>query len=62
MLACTAFEMGMFRYTVIDSAGTPASIHVPMEALLVRANDRWVIVMERQFAAAGPQEWDALTR
>lgn len=58
--AGTAFEIGMFKYTVIDSAGKPAPIHIPMEALLLRANGRWVIVMERQFAAAGPQEWDAL--
>lgn len=58
--ADTAFEVGMFKYTVIDSAGTGTSYHIPMESLLVRLHDRWVVVMERQFAAVGPEEWDAL--
>jgi len=56
----TAFETGMFKYSVIDSAGKATSYHIPMEALLVRVNGRWVVVMEHQFAAATPQEWEAL--
>ena len=57
----TAFETGMFKYTVVDSTGKATSYHVPMEALLVRLHDRWVVLMERQFAAATAQDWDALT-
>jgi uncharacterized protein (TIGR02246 family) len=56
----TAFETGMFKYTVVDSAGKATSYHIPMESLLIRANGRWVVVMEHQFAAATPQEWEAL--
>jgi len=56
----TAFETGMFKYTVVDGAGKATSYHVPMEALLVHVNGRWVVVMEHQFAAVTPQEWEAL--
>jgi len=58
--AATAFETGIFKYSVIDSAGKSTSFIIPMEALLVRTNGRWVVVMEHQFAAVGPAEWDAL--
>jgi len=57
----TAFETGMFKYTVVDSAGKATSYHIPMEALLVRLNGRWVVVMEHQFATVSAQDWDALT-
>jgi len=58
--ADSAFEIGMFKYTVIDGAGKATSYHIPMEALLVRANGRWVVVMERQFAAVTADDWAKL--
>lgn len=58
--AATAFETGIFKYSVIDSAGKSTSYIIPMEALLVRTNGRWVMVMERQLAAVGATEWEAL--
>jgi len=56
----TAFETGMFKYSVIDSAGKVTSYHIPLEALLVRTNGRWVVVMERQFTAVTAEDWAKL--
>ena len=33
---------------------------IPFEALLVRQDARWLIVMERQFAAADEAAWNAM--
>ena len=56
----TAFESGMFKYTEIDSSGNESSAYVPFEALLVKKNDRWLIVMERQFEPADQAAWGAM--
>ena len=58
----TAFESGMFNYAVTDSAGAMTRYIIPFEALLVRKDTRWLIVMERQFAAADEAAWSALAR
>jgi uncharacterized protein (TIGR02246 family) len=58
--ATTAFEAGMFKYTVTDSAGKSVAYHIPMEVLLVRWNGRWRILMERQFAVADAAAWNEL--
>jgi ketosteroid isomerase-like protein len=58
----TAFESGMFNYAVTDSAGATTRYIIPFEALLVRQDSRWLIVMERQFAAADEAAWNALAR
>ena len=58
----TAFESGMFNYAVTDSAGATTRYIIPFEALLVRKDTRWLIVMERQFAAADEAAWSAMAR
>ncbi|HOX19574.1 MAG TPA: DUF4440 domain-containing protein [Gemmatimonadales bacterium] len=58
----TAFEAGMFNYAATDSAGATTRYIIPFEALLVRKNDRWLIVMERQFTAADETAWNAMAR
>lgn len=58
----TAFEAGMFNYSVTDSAGTTTRYIIPFEALLVRKDGRWLMVMERQFAAADEAAWNAMAR
>ena len=58
----TAFESGMFNYAVTDSAGATTRYIIPFEALLVRKDGRWLIVMERQFAAADETAWNAMAR
>ncbi len=56
----TAFESGVFNYAVTDSAGATTRYIIPFEALLVRKNDRWLIVMERQFPATDEAAWNAV--
>ena len=58
----TAFESGMFNYAVTDSAGATTRYIIPFESLLVRKDGRWLIVMERQFAAADEAAWNAMAR
>lgn len=56
----TAFESGMFNYAVTDSTGATTRYIIPFESLLVRKDGRWLIVMERQFAAADEAAWNAM--
>ncbi len=58
----TAFESGMFNYAATDSAGSTTRYIVPFEALLVRQDDRWLILMERQLAPADESAWNAMPR
>ena len=60
--ATTAFEAGIFKYTVIEKSGTRTSKFYPFEALLGKANGRWRVLMERQFAEVTQTEWDKLAR
>ena len=43
----TAFETGMFKYTVIAPSGEE-SFYIPFEAVLVKKAGKWLIVVERQ--------------
>ena len=56
----TAFEAGIFNYTVIDSEGDEIPSYVPFEALLVRKDGIWLMVMERQLPAVDESAWEAL--
>ena len=56
----TAFETGMFKYTSTTKSGDPTSYRIPFEALLVKKDGRWLIVMERQHAAVDEAAWAAL--
>ena len=58
--ATTAFEAGIFKYTVIDKSGVANPKFYPFEQLLVKTNGKWRIAMERQFAEVAPAEWDKL--
>ena len=56
----TAFETGMFRYTVTDPAGAEMSYYIPFETLLVKREGKWLILMERQLEAADEAAWATL--
>lgn len=56
----TAFESGMFNYAVTDSAGATTRYLIPFEALLVRQDGQWRILMERQFPASDEAAWNAM--
>lgn len=58
----TAFEAGIFKYTVITKAGVSKPQFVPFEALLVKTNGTWRVLMERQLAAVTQAEWDRLAK
>lgn len=58
----TAFEAGIFKYTVITTSGASTPNFYPFEALLVKTNGQWRLVMERQFDAVTQAEWDKLAK
>jgi hypothetical protein len=60
--ASTAFEAGIFKYTVIEKSGVRTPKFYPFEALLGKANGKWRVLMERQFAEVTQAEWDKLAR
>ena len=56
----TAFETGMFKYTVTAPSGEETSYRVPFEVLLVKQRGKWLILMERQLGSADEAAWAAL--
>ena len=56
----TAFETGVFKYTVIDKAGVSTPSYRRLEALLVKRQGKWRIVMERQLDAVSEASWNAI--
>lgn len=60
--ATTAHEVGIFRYTSRSDGQAPRTAHVPFEALLVKRDGRWLMLMEYQKAHVTQAEWDALAR
>ena len=56
----TAFEAGMFKYTVTDRSGVSTPSFVRMEALLVKSQGKWRILMERQLETVTEAAWNAL--
>lgn len=58
--ANTAFEAGVFKYTVIDKAGKSTPEYRQLESLLVKHDGHWKILMERQLNAVTEAEWKAM--
>lgn len=55
----TAFESGIFRYTLSPDEGDDVVALVHFEGLLVKKDGRWLMVMERQKEPATDAEWEA---
>jgi uncharacterized protein (TIGR02246 family) len=55
----TAHETGMFRYTIRPEGGEGQVALVHFEALLVKKDGRWLMVMEYQKEPATDEEWEA---
>lgn len=55
----TAFESGMFRYVLTDSDGEEQVSIFAFEALLIKKEGQWKILMERQIKEVGEKEWSA---
>lgn len=58
--ASTAFETGIFRYESQRKGEAPKVEYVRLEALLLKENGRWQIMMEHQRESTTEQEWLAL--
>ena len=58
----TAFEAGIFKYTVIAKSGASTSKFYPFEELLVKTNGKWRVLMERQFDLVTQDAWEQLAK
>lgn len=57
--ATTAHEAGIFRYTLEPEEGESVDALVHFEALLVKKDETWLMVMEYQKEPATKAEWEA---
>lgn len=56
----SAHETGIFHYTSVDSCGkSVADAYILFEALLVKRDGRWLLVMEYQKSKSTKKEWEA---
>jgi hypothetical protein len=60
--ATTAHETGIFRYAFEPEEGDASVARVHFEALLVKRDGRWLMVMEYQKGPASEEEWEAAGR
>ena len=58
----TAFEAGIFKYTVLEKSGARSAKFYPFEQLLVKTNGTWRVLMERQFAEVTEDAWKKLSK
>jgi hypothetical protein len=58
--ATTARETGVFCYTSQKPGEEPVSEHMHLEALLVKRDGKWLVLLENQTGPATQAEWDAL--
>lgn len=56
----TAHETGMLLYEFSTKDGKAAKEYVFLEALLLKQNGKWRIIMEYQKATGTPQDWEKL--
>ena len=56
----SAFEIGIFKYTRVDSSGTETQMFMHFESVLVKKEGRWLFLLERQFDEANEAAWEAL--
>ncbi|MCJ8319353.1 MAG: DUF4440 domain-containing protein [Colwellia sp.] len=56
----TAHETGMFRYYTTDKQGKQTEFIAHMNALLIKKEGKWLIMMEYQKSQMTRAQWDAL--
>ena len=56
----TAFDCGIFRYAETDAAGVEQPVFVKLEALMVKKDGQWLMMMERQLEATDEAAWELL--
>lgn len=57
--AVSAHETGLFRYFIQEPGQEPRVALVHFEALLVKRDGEWKMIMEYQKLSATPSEWEA---
>ncbi len=60
--ATTAHETGMFFYSGVDADGKQIRDYIHFEALLVRRDRRWLILMEYQKSKGTREEYEAVDK
>ena len=56
----TSFETGIFRYVAQPNGEAPSVSLIHFDALCIKKDGQWLMVMERQISRATELEWDAL--
>ncbi len=57
----TAFESGVFRYTLTPKSGAATTRYVTFEALLVKHQGKWRMLMEHQIVPTTADVWNRMT-
>jgi hypothetical protein len=55
-----ANEIGIFKFSSTDSNGNIQIAYVHFEALSIKKNGQWLMIMEKQKALASEKEWETL--
>lgn len=58
--ATTAHETGIFRYSATNTEGETKIEFIHFQALLVKKNEGWKILMEYQKSSAAKADWETL--
>lgn len=58
--ATTAHETGMFCYSATDAAGQAKTAYIFLEALLIKKDGKWLILMENQKSEGTIEDWNKL--
>jgi len=56
----SAFETGVFKYTMVNASGTETQMFMHFETVLVKKKGRWLFLLERQLDQANEAAWEAL--
>lgn len=55
----TAFETGMFRFSVVDKDGNTQDFYADLQALLIKENGSWTCIMEYQKPST-EEKWNSI--
>jgi hypothetical protein len=56
----TAHEIGVFRYTTLSDSAPPKYEYMNLDAILVKRDGTWKILIENQLGPATDNDWNAL--
>ncbi|SMG21618.1 YybH family protein [Arenibacter troitsensis] len=58
----TAFERGIFRHNLLDEHGERTERFIHFDALLIKKNGKWQIMLEHQKLPATKEEWMGMAK